>query len=134
METTKKTKQNEALNFQEKSPVIKVNDGFFAKPLNEDYHIKVYYDEIIWVEAISNYSYIHFKKTKTMSLAYNIGRVEKLLLTETFVRINRSEIINIHLVDKYCGNMVSIAGHGFTVSPSCRQYVFSCFLELRRDE
>lgn len=133
METSKKI-QDKIMHLHEDLPIAYVTDGFFAKPLGEDYHIKVCYAEIIWIEAISNYSYIHMRNSKIMSLSYNIGKIEKLLPCKIFVRVSRSEIINIHFVDKYCGNMVGIAGHSFTVSPSHRAYVFSCFNELKRDD
>jgi len=117
----------------ESHPVAYVKDGFFVKPIGEDFHVKVHYEKIIWIEAISNYSHIHVKGSQPLSLAINIGKVECILPVDMFVRISRSEIINISLVEKYCGNMLFIAGRSFTVTRSFRCDVFACFNELKRE-
>lgn len=111
-----------------------VTDGIFVKPINEEVRIKINYADIVWVEAENNYSHIHLSVGSFVSVGYNIMSLEKMLPGQWFVRVNRSEIVNICRVYKYCGNLLYLEGsnHQFTVSKSNRGYVFSCFRELSK--
>ena len=107
-----------------------VTDGFFVKAQNNDFKVKIRYADIVWIEAMNNYSHVHLKDSRYITLAYNLGKLETFLPVRYFARINRSEIINIHYVDKYCVNSLHIGRHLFLVSESFRKYTFSCFNEL----
>ncbi|MCX4291273.1 MAG: LytTR family DNA-binding domain-containing protein [Odoribacter sp.] len=107
-----------------------VTDGFFVKAWNNDFKVKIRYADIVWIEAMNNYSHVHLRDSRYITLAYNLGKLEAFLPVRYFARINRSEIINIHCVDKYCGNSLHIGSHLFLVSESFRKYTFSCFNEL----
>lgn len=109
-----------------------VTDGFFVKPKDQDMRIKIYYKEIVWIESQCNYSHIHLKDKSCITVIFNLGKVEKILPIRYFVRVNRCEIINIHYVDRICGNMLRIGKHSFTVNESAYSYVFSCFNELSK--
>lgn len=113
-------------------PPSYVTDGFFVKPKEQDMRLKIYYRDIVWIESQSNYSHIHMKDKSKITIIFNLGKVEKILPIRYFVRVNRYEIINIHYVDRICGNSLRIGNHSFTVNESIRQYVFSCFNELSK--
>lgn len=113
-------------------PLAYVSDGIFVKPINEEIKIKVNYADIVWIEADNNNSHIHLSIGSFLSVRHNIMTLEGILPKRWFVRINRSEIINISRVFKYSGNVLYVDGstHLFTVSKSNRNYIFSCFKEL----
>lgn len=113
-------------------PVSFISDGVFVKPIDNDVKIKINYDDIVWVEAENSHSHIHLKASSYVSVAHNIHSIELILPRHSFVRISRSEVINITLVHKRCGNILYLRGcpHLFTVTKAYRDYVFSCFAEL----
>lgn len=115
-------------------PVAYVTDGFFVKPIGESMKIKVCFTDIVWIEAERAYSHIHLAAGRHVSVAHNIQRLEVRLPDKFFVRISRSEIINIKRVCKYCGNTLYLEGcsKSFAVGKSFRDYIFSCFDELEK--
>ncbi len=115
-------------------PVAFVTDGFFVKPVGENIRVKVCYTDIVWVEAENTYSHIHLTSGKRVSVAHNIQRINLILPDMFFVRVSRSEIINIRKVWRYCGNTLYLYGcnRPFTVGKSFRGYTFSCFRELEK--
>lgn len=115
-------------------PVAYVTDGFFVKPIGDNMKVKVCFADIVWIEAERAYSHIHLAVGKHISVAHNILRLEVRLPDKFFVRISRSEIINIKRVCKYCGNALYLEGcsKSFTVGKGFRDYIFSCFDELEK--
>lgn len=47
--------------------------------------------------------------------------MEKLLPSETFVRVHRSSIVNMNHIKEIEGNMIRIEGHQITVSKRMRE-------------
>lgn len=119
---------------KENLPAPCVDDGFFVKPANEETRIKICYSDIVWIEAENNYSHIHLASGNYMSVAHNIQNLEDHLPPDIFVRINRSEVVNIYRVYKYSGNLLHVTGTnvGLSVSRSNRDRVFSRFRELSK--
>lgn len=115
-------------------PTAYVMDGFFVKPMGNDMRIKLRYSEIVWVEAENNYSHIHTTKGKFISVTCNIQHVMDALPKSLFIRINRSEIINIYRIIKYYGNTLYLDGStkSFVVSKSFRDQIFTCFNEVKK--
>lgn len=115
-------------------PIAYVTDGFFVKPVGENMRVKICYTDIVWVEAENSYSHLHLVTGKFISVAHNIQRIDVRLPKKFFVRVSRSEIINIRRVWKYCGNTLYLDGsnRSFTVGKNFRNYIFSCFNELEK--
>lgn len=112
-----------------------VRNGFFVKPLYNDYKVKVKFDDIIWVEADNNHSHIHLCGNHPLTVCAGLNMVEEALPSDRFIRISRSEIINIDSVDRYCGNILHLEGcnHQFFVTDKHREKVFSYLTELTKD-
>jgi len=111
-------------------PMSYVTDGFFVR--HDDMTVKIQYGDIVWVEAGGNYSHIHCRDKSRITVVHNLGRLEEMLPQRYFTRINKSEIVNLHLVDRFCGNLIYINKRAYTVAANCREYVFSCFSVLLR--
>lgn len=124
---------NENINTQVETPLV--SDGFFVKPIYGDYKVKIRFSDIIWVEADNNHSHIHIKDSQPVSVCFKLQQVEKMLPANNFIRISRSEIINLHMVDRYCGNIICLerCNHQFYVTDKHRETVFSCFKELTKE-
>lgn len=117
---------------ENRQPHAYVSNGIFVRPINEDVRIRINYADIVWVEADNHNCHIHLSIGSYVSVGYNIMLLEKMLPGRWFVKINRSEIVNINRVYKYCGNLLYMdrCSRPFTVSKSNRRYVFSCFKEI----
>ena len=60
------------------------------------------YNEIIWIEADGRSSIFHFKNGGSLLCNRSLGEIEKeLSKTASFLRIHRSEIINLNHVERY---------------------------------
>lgn len=114
-------------------PAACVLDGFFVKPIGEYMRIKLRYAEIIWIEAENNYSHIHRSKGH-ISVSFNIQHVMDILPKNLFMRINRSEIVNMYHISKYYGNTIYLddCTKSFVVGKTFREQVFKCFYELKK--
>ncbi len=58
-------------------------------------------EEIIRIEAVSNYSKFHLLNSQPIMVSKNLGEYEKLLPQTDFIRIHKSHLINIHHVRKF---------------------------------
>lgn len=97
-------KQDELLDFGEdsrQSPYV-VRDGFFVK--TDEKWEKLSYDEILWVRAFENGSVIFLTDERNKMVNHRLWRIEEMLQEhKNFVRINRSEIVNLDAVDGFEG-------------------------------
>ena len=97
-------KQDELLDFGEdsrQSPYV-VRDGFFVK--TDEKWEKVRYDEILWVRAFENGSVMFLTDERSLMVNHRLWRIEEMLQEhKNFVRINRSEIVNLDAVDGFEG-------------------------------
>lgn len=112
-----------------------VSDAIFVKPLTNDFYVKVFYEDIVWIEAENNYSHIHHKDGKRTTIAHNLKKVQESLPLQVFYRVNRSEIVNIHYVCRYCGRIFycQYSNHQFVVSEQLSACFFSCFHVLKKE-
>ena len=66
---------------------------------------------IIYVEAISNYSKIYLANGKNITISKTLKKVEQILSEYDFYRIHNSYLLNLHVVDffkKIEGNKVKL--------------------------
>lgn len=61
----------------------------------------IFFDSILRVEAISNYSKLFFTDGKTLVVAKVLHWFEENLLQEQFIRVHRSHLINIIYIQQY---------------------------------
>ncbi|MFW0717988.1 LytR/AlgR family response regulator transcription factor [Pedobacter sp. N23S346] len=58
-------------------------------------------DDIIYIEADSNYSVVHFANQDKITVSKVLREFEELLPTDQFVRIHKSSIINLNHLKEY---------------------------------
>ena len=96
---------DELLEFVEVSTqsLYVVRDGFFVK--TDEKWEKVRYDEILWVRAFENGSVMFLTNERSLMVNHRLWRIEEMLTEHpNFVRINRSEIVNLNAIDGFEGN------------------------------
>jgi two-component system LytT family response regulator len=57
-------------------------------------------DEIVWVEAESNYSVLHLQSAKRLILRETLTSLEKRIGASTIARVNRSALVHVNQVQE----------------------------------
>lgn len=96
-----------------------------SKPLllkTTEGHHYISSENILFLEADSNYTSIQLTDGKKLLSSINLGRIREQLLTERFVRISRKHVINkshlsfINFCKKYCVVAVNGVEHKLEIS------------------
>jgi DNA-binding LytR/AlgR family response regulator len=106
----------------------KINEYFFIKCDNQIE--KVFYDDLIYAEAMLNYVmlYTHAKK---MMVYITIKSLEEQLPSNLFIKVHKSFIVNINKIKSIEGNTIDIGNQKITISQNLREKVMN---EIVRDK
>ncbi len=106
---------------QAASPAAATDDPHFY--VKEDgLLVKVRFDDILWIEGVKDYIFIHTRSRRHMVLT-SMKSAEEKLDTKTFMRVHRSHIVNLQCVDALEGNTLHIGTHRIPVSKQYRAEV-----------
>ncbi|MGV6860429.1 MAG: LytR/AlgR family response regulator transcription factor [Putridiphycobacter sp.] len=97
--------------------IPKEEDAIFVKDKGQ--LIKVNIEDILWVEAMDNYTVLYFKDSKIVANAFLKDMLETL--GNRFLRIHRSHAIALNKIDSIDDNLVFIGTKALTVSKSHKQ-------------
>ncbi len=100
---------------------IKAVDFIFVK--SEGRLEKILFTDILYLEAMQNYTVIYHKNTKTIVLRL-IKHFEELLDNNNFIRIHKSHIIAVAKVDAIEGNMVVIGNKKLPFAKQNKEEIF----------
>lgn len=117
-----KAKEIRELKNESKGQGHKPNDHFFIKC---DGQIeKVFYDDLIYAEAMLNYVmlYTHNKK---MMVYVTIKSLEEQLPAGVFIKVHKSFIVNINKVKSIEGNILTIGNQKIPISQNLKEKVFA---------
>jgi len=81
--------------------------------------IKINFDEIVYIESLSDYLKIH-TTSKTIITRETISAIEDKLPPDIFTRIHRSYIVSIPFISSYTSEYVEIENQTITISKSYR--------------
>ncbi|WP_439882750.1 LytR/AlgR family response regulator transcription factor [Pontibacter sp. MBLB2868] len=70
--------------------------------------IKVFLDEILYIECIRDYVIIHMDKERELRVKITLNHVESILPGNQFLRIHRSFIVSIHKITAFTKTDVEI--------------------------
>jgi len=99
---------------------IRPDDHFFIKCNNQIE--KVFYDDLLYAEAMLNYVMLHMKMGKMM-VYVTIKNLEEQLPSDIFIKVHKSFIVNIGKVKSIEGNILDVAGDKITMSQNLREKV-----------
>ena len=124
---------DELLEFVEdsrQSPYV-VKNGFFVK--TDEKWEKVRYDEILWVRAFENGSVMFLTNERSLMVNHRLWRIEEMLTEHpNFVRINRSEIVNLDVIDGFEGNCYYIGKNPLYATGVYRQRMEGVFIKAKQ--
>ena len=96
------------------------SDFFFIRSANS--YEKVFFNDILYVEASQNYMTIHTVKGKLMALI-TIKSLEEQLPARKFLRIHKSYIISLEKVASLRGNEVIIGAHKIPIGKNYKEQI-----------
>ncbi|MGB3464326.1 MAG: LytTR family transcriptional regulator DNA-binding domain-containing protein [Cyclobacteriaceae bacterium] len=106
---------------EESEKVLPVRDSLFLK--NRDRYEKVSFNEILYLEASSNYTTIYTRKGNYV-YSKLLRNFEEKLPKDHFLRVHRTYIVNIKMIEGYEGNSLFVGDNRIPVSQTHRSTVF----------
>ncbi|WP_153797201.1 LytR/AlgR family response regulator transcription factor [Foetidibacter luteolus] len=106
----------------------KENDYIFIKADNR--LVKLFYSDILFVEALQNYVTIYSKDKKYVTYLTFKG-VEENLPAESFIKVHKSYIIQLNKIDGIEGNEIIIGQHHIPISRTSKDEVLQKILSGR---
>ena len=95
-----------------------LSDRIFVK--HKEKMVKIFIADILYIEADRNYSHI-FTKNKEFMLSITLKGFEDKILSNAFLRVHRSYIINLAQVDEVAENHVIIGQKAIPLSVTMRE-------------
>ena len=95
-----------------------LSDRIFVK--HKEKMVKIFIADILYIEADRNYSHI-FTKNKEFMLSITLKGFEDKILSNAFLRVHRSFIINLAQVDEVAENHVIIGQKAIPLSVTMRE-------------
>ncbi len=93
--------------------------GYFFVKVNYTME-KIFYDEVLYIEALQNYIAIHLADRKLVSYM-TISNMMKQLPRALFMRIHKSYIVALQKIDSINGNRVDVRSHSLPVSRNLKE-------------
>jgi DNA-binding LytR/AlgR family response regulator len=89
---------------------------------------KIFYDELVYVEAMLNYVVFH-TETKKLIVYLTLKGIAEQLPEDIFIKIHKSTIINVNKVRSIEGNVVNIGKSKVTISQGLHETVIKEILK-----
>ena len=102
------------------------NDYIFVR--SERKMVKINFDEILYVESLSDYIKIHIKD-KVLVTRETISNLEMKLPSQQFLRIHRSYIVNLSKTDSYTNEFIEIEKNAIPISRTYKENVLKKLAE-----
>ena len=103
-----------------------MTDSVFIKRFNKLVRVKL--SDIVHLEAARNYCDIVLINKHKIDVSAPLNRVFEDLNDSSFIRINRSVVINLNYINEITGNMVKLSNNdSFPISEKYRKHFFSLF-------
>jgi DNA-binding LytR/AlgR family response regulator len=103
-------------------PGGKRGDHFFVKSNNQIE--KVYYDDLVYAEAMLNYVML-YTPAKKMMVYVTIKSLEEQLPADIFIKVHKSFIVNMNKIRSIEGNILDMGTGKITISQSLREKVIN---------
>ncbi|HMH35106.1 MAG TPA: LytTR family DNA-binding domain-containing protein [Puia sp.] len=117
-----KAKEIRELKKTTAGPPNKIADHFFIK--NNNQIEKVFYDDLLYAEAMLNYVML-YTNAKKMMVYVTIKSLEEQLPSDIFIKVHKSFIVNIRKIKSIEGNILDIGNEKITISQNLREKVMN---------
>lgn len=109
-----------------------LNDSAEAKPSyffikTDGKLVKVFYDDILLVEAVQNYVNIYTAEKKYITYL-TFKSVEEYLPGENFIKVHKSYIVPVQKIESIEGNEINIGAHHVPISRNLKDEVMAKLL------
>jgi DNA-binding LytR/AlgR family response regulator len=101
------------------------DDFFFIKADNK--LVKIFFDDILFVEALQNYVAIHTRTKKFISYL-TFKSIEDYLPQEQFIKTHKSYIVSAARIDNIDGDTIRIGEHHIPISRGSKEEVMKKLL------
>jgi two-component system LytT family response regulator len=118
--------QQKAQNSQQE---IRQADDFFFVKCDGRYE-KVVVEEILYIEAMQNYSLIQTIRQKYMTLM-PLKSFEEMLSAEKFSRVQKSYIVALDKIESLAGNEIKVGGKVIPLGKQQREELFNRLIDKR---
>ncbi|MGG9960749.1 LytR/AlgR family response regulator transcription factor [Ferruginibacter sp. SUN106] len=112
-------KVTQANNFIEEKPIATAETTGFLYFRADRKMVKVFLDDIVYVESLKDYIKIYRKNEKPLMVKQSIGTLEAMLPEHLFLRVHRSFVVAINKITAFTNHDVEV---GEMVIPIGRQY------------
>ena len=106
-------------------PAVSVADHIIVKA--DRRYVKVNLDDINYVEGLKDYVIIHLSDKRVVT-RLTLKGIEEVLPSSTFIRVNKSYIVNRNKIDSFDNNDVFIGTTEISIGASYRDTVLSTLL------
>lgn len=106
-------------NFIEEKPTAVADTAGFLYFRADRKMVKVFLDDIIYVESLKDYIKIYRVKEKPLLVKQSMGTLEAMLPEHLFFRVHRSFVVSINKITAFTSHEVEV---GEVVIPIGRQY------------
>ncbi len=110
------------------SPTNPKEDYVFIKADNK--LVKIFYDDILYVEALQNYVTIHTSNKKYITYLTFKG-MEESLPADQFIRVHKSYLVSANKIESIEGNSIRIGQHEIPISRTVKEEVLEKLLKGR---
>ena len=86
--------------------------------------VKVYFDEILYIESVKEYIHI-FTANKSIPVKFQLSQIEALLPKSHFIRIHRSFIVAKNKIDAFSATDVEINNKQIPIGRSYKELILS---------
>jgi DNA-binding LytR/AlgR family response regulator len=98
----------------------KASDYLFVKV--DGKLVKVFYDDILFVEAVQNYVLIHTREKKLMTYL-TFHAIEEFLPANQFIKTHKSYLVAVSKIESIDGNCIQIKHHTIPISRNLKDDV-----------
>jgi len=84
----------------------------------------VYYDDLVYAEAMLNYVML-YTTAKKMMVYLTIKSLEEQLPADIFIKVHKSFIVNMNKIRSIEGNILDMGTEKITISQSLREKVIN---------
>lgn len=102
-------------------------DRPFVYLKSERKYVKVFLDDIVYIEGMKDYVRVHMTDSNLMT-AMNVKTINKQLDDRLFVRVSKSYIINVDYIDEVSTRSVFVNGKELSIGKTYRDNFFDNYI------